>query len=93
MFFTLTFQLKIISLRLYLLFDDAWFKKLCSIVFAVCASWFHANDMILLLGRFAFLVVCGSLMVLHEKYAKAAKEPWRRIGLKVPHHRGGPPPP
>ena len=28
-------------------------------------------------------------MVLHEKYAK---EPWRHIGLKVPHH-GGPPPP
>ena len=27
-------------------------------------------------------------MVLHEKYAK---EPWRHIGLKVPHH--GPPPP
>ena len=25
-------------------------------------------------------------MVLHEKYAK---EPWRHIGLKVPHH---PPP-
>ena len=40
-----------------------------------------------LLGRFALLVVCGSLMVLHEKYAK---EPWRHIGLKVPHH---PPPP
>ena len=29
------------------------------------------------------LVVCGSLMVLHEKYAK---EPWRRIDLKVPRH-------
>ena len=28
-------------------------------------------------------------MVLHEKYAK---EPWRHIGLKVPHHGGGPPP-
>ena len=27
-------------------------------------------------------------MVLHEKYAK---EPWRHIGLKVPHH-GLPPP-
>ena len=40
-------------------------------------------QMILLLGRFALLVVCGSLMVLREKYAK---EPWRRIGLKVPHH-------
>ena len=39
-----------------------------------------------LLGRFALLVVCGSLMVLHEKYAK---EPWRHIGLKVPHHGGG----
>ena len=25
-------------------------------------------------------------MVLHEKYAK---EPWRHIGLKVPHHGGG----
>ena len=24
-------------------------------------------------------------MVLHEKYAK---EPWRHIGLKVPHHGG-----
>ena len=28
-------------------------------------------------------------MVLHEKYAK---EPWRHIGLKVPHHGGGAPP-
>ena len=55
--------------------------------FALCVC--HGFVQItLLLGRFALLVVCGSLMVLHEKYAK---EPWRHIGLKVPHHGGAPP--
>ena len=57
--------------------------------FALCVC--HGFVQItLLLGRFALLVVCGSLMVLHEKYAK---EPWRHIGLKVPHHSPPPPPP
>ena len=46
--------------------------------FALCHGFVQIT---LLLGRFALLVVCGSLMVLHEKYAK---EPWRHIGLKFP---------
>ena len=62
-------------------------KKILSInLLCVCHGFVQ---IVLLLGRFALLVVCGSLMVLHEKYAK---EPWRRIGLKVPHHSPPPPP-
>ena len=63
-------------------------KKNMKHCFALRVSWFRANYFFV--RSIALLVVCGSLMVLHEKYAK---EPWRHIGLKVPHHPPLPPPP
>ena len=47
-------------------------------LFCVCHGFVQ---WILLLGRFALVVVCEHLMVLHEQYAN---KPWRRIGLTVP---------